>query len=450
MTFTEEQVAQLAPDASSLKAGKDLANERKWLNYQLNDRVLWGEVQGSGKDPYRTQIDLRQIAFKCSCPSRKFPCKHGLGLLFLVARKNGEITRSDAEPTWVNEWITKRSEKAETKVEKEDSVEIDSKKLEKQAKDKEKRQTERLFKVQAGVAELDLWIRDMVRTGFVSLPEKGTAYFEKMAARLIDAQATGLATMVKEFTKINFYAGTAWQSASLALAAKIHLQIEAFKNLEKLPPLLQEEIKSRMGWNLQQKELLEGSESETLSDDWLIIGRKTSLEDDITVQKNWLYGCSSKRYALILNFAYKNAVIETLLVPASITHADLVFYPSNLPFRAIIKQQSTSSTTLPSMFVGLPNWEEAQHQYASTLAQNPWADDVPQFVENLMLVPHQNGWLLKDVEGTLMELSTNFDEQKIYHLLAIVGGKPFSMFALRHQNEIEPLGILLHSSYQLL
>ena len=137
MTFTEEQVAQLAPDASSLKAGKDLANERKWLNYQLNDRVLWGEVQGSGKDPYRTQIDLRQIAFKCSCPSRKFPCKHGLGLLFLVARKNGEITRSDAEPTWVNEWITKRSEKAETKVEKEDSVEIDSKKLEKQAKDKE-------------------------------------------------------------------------------------------------------------------------------------------------------------------------------------------------------------------------------------------------------------------------------------------------------------------------
>jgi uncharacterized Zn finger protein len=101
MQFTEEQITQLAPDASSLKAGKDLANDGKWLNFQANDRVLWGEVQGSGKDPYRTQVDLQHIAFKCSCPSRKFPCKHGLGLLFLVARKNNQIPEVAEEPAWV-------------------------------------------------------------------------------------------------------------------------------------------------------------------------------------------------------------------------------------------------------------------------------------------------------------------------------------------------------------
>nr|WP_279163542.1 SWIM zinc finger family protein [Rhodococcus erythropolis] len=26
-------------------------------------------------------VDLRGPAYKCSCPSRKFPCKHALGLL---------------------------------------------------------------------------------------------------------------------------------------------------------------------------------------------------------------------------------------------------------------------------------------------------------------------------------------------------------------------------------
>jgi hypothetical protein len=46
-----EQVAALAPDPASLKAGKDLSSERKWVTYAYNQRVLWGEVQGSGKDP---------------------------------------------------------------------------------------------------------------------------------------------------------------------------------------------------------------------------------------------------------------------------------------------------------------------------------------------------------------------------------------------------------------
>ena len=115
---------------ASLKAGKDLSNERKWSNFQGNERVLWGEVQGSGKDPYRTQIDAQNIAFKCSCPSRKFPCKHGLGLLFLTVNKKGIIPVAENEPTWVQDWISKRNEKAETKAHKEEENQaIDPKKL---------------------------------------------------------------------------------------------------------------------------------------------------------------------------------------------------------------------------------------------------------------------------------------------------------------------------------
>ena len=44
---------------------------------------VWGECQGSAAAPYRTAVDLSGPAYRCSCPSRKFPCKHALALLLL-------------------------------------------------------------------------------------------------------------------------------------------------------------------------------------------------------------------------------------------------------------------------------------------------------------------------------------------------------------------------------
>ena len=62
--------------------------------------------------PYQTIVDLTNIAFKCSCPSHKFPCKHALGLLLLYARSESAFAQED-EPEWVTSWIDKRAETAE-------------------------------------------------------------------------------------------------------------------------------------------------------------------------------------------------------------------------------------------------------------------------------------------------------------------------------------------------
>lgn len=94
LNLTEEQIIQLAPDAASVKAGKGLAVPGKWVLLACSERAVWGHCQGSGKNPYQTAIDLNDIAFKCSCPSRKFPCKHGLGLLLLFAAKPGTVRTS--------------------------------------------------------------------------------------------------------------------------------------------------------------------------------------------------------------------------------------------------------------------------------------------------------------------------------------------------------------------
>ena len=117
LNLTEEQIIQLAPDAASVKAGKGLASPGKWVLLACSERAVWGHCQGSGKNPYQTAIDLNDIAFKCSCPSRKFPCKHGLGLLLLFAAKP-ELFEQAEEPDWVATWLSKRGVKAEKKEQK--------------------------------------------------------------------------------------------------------------------------------------------------------------------------------------------------------------------------------------------------------------------------------------------------------------------------------------------
>jgi len=69
-TYTIEQGHALAPDKRALKAGKGQAVSRKWSERGIKEATVWGLCQGSGKDPYQTQIDLIGPAFRCSCPSR--------------------------------------------------------------------------------------------------------------------------------------------------------------------------------------------------------------------------------------------------------------------------------------------------------------------------------------------------------------------------------------------
>ena len=119
LQLSEEQVFALAPDESSKKSGRELANPAKWVSKGVNELALWGECQGSGSKPYQSQVDLVNIAFKCSCPSRKFPCKHGIGLLLLYARNKADFTNKDM-PAWVAEWISKRSERQEKQITQKD------------------------------------------------------------------------------------------------------------------------------------------------------------------------------------------------------------------------------------------------------------------------------------------------------------------------------------------
>jgi hypothetical protein len=54
--WTVDRVMQLAPDASSAKAGQGLAASRHWVSAGHEGNSLWGERQGSGSKPYQLRI----------------------------------------------------------------------------------------------------------------------------------------------------------------------------------------------------------------------------------------------------------------------------------------------------------------------------------------------------------------------------------------------------------
>lgn len=85
--WTTEQVEGAAPDSSSIAAARKLARPGPWSDTGSSETLLWGKCQGSGRTPYQVSVDLTGPAFRCSCPSRKFPCKHALALMLICGRR---------------------------------------------------------------------------------------------------------------------------------------------------------------------------------------------------------------------------------------------------------------------------------------------------------------------------------------------------------------------------
>src|SRR5512137_2988881 len=113
MPLTLDQIAGLAPDATVLASARKLATPATWSELGQDATALWGECQGSAL--YQVRVSLGDLASKCSCPSRRFPCKHALGLMLLSVGTSIPVSTA---PEWVTEWLTKRAESAQRKQER--------------------------------------------------------------------------------------------------------------------------------------------------------------------------------------------------------------------------------------------------------------------------------------------------------------------------------------------
>src|ERR1700722_8245470 len=107
MPLTFERIEALAPDQASLAAARKLMKPSYWPTLTEGEGLAWGECQGSGATPYRVVINEADAGYKCTCPSRKFPCKHTLALMWMRADRSAAFA-SASVPDWVKDWMSRR------------------------------------------------------------------------------------------------------------------------------------------------------------------------------------------------------------------------------------------------------------------------------------------------------------------------------------------------------
>ncbi len=423
MTWTAEQILSLAPDASVAKDGQSLAAARKWVTLATlasHEEAAWGEIKGSGKTPYQTQIDLSGPAFKCSCPSHKRPCKHAVGLFLLYASQAALFVVAEP-PEWVAAYLANRAKHAQQ-----------TKKVVTDSDSQVERAAERLAKVNAGLADLELWLRDIVRGGLASLPEQPQKFWRDMAARLIDAQAPGLARMVTDLSGLPA-SGEGWQERLLEHLAQLHLLIESFGRLDTLPVGTQADVRALIGWTQTKADV---AEVEAVEDTWVVVGKRIINEEALRVQRTWLWGKQSQRPALLLDYAVPGQTFETNLIPGLAMPAQLTFFPSNYPLRALIRQ---AEPPIPiTSLSGTPTIDSAVAAYAQALACNPWLDLFPMLLAGVIPLQTEAGWQVHDAANQVLPIAARFD--KGWTLLALSGGEPLTVFGEWGGEVLLPLG----------
>lgn len=430
MKWTVGQILELAPDASSEKAGRGLAKAAKWSLLGRDDRAVWGEISGSGKTPYQTRIDLSEPAFKCSCPSRKFPCKHSIGLFLIFGEDERVFARGEA-PDWVADWLAGRDGRAMKKadrVTKKKDAAADPKAQERRVAAREK-------KIAAGLDELDVWLADLLRRGFAGLQAEPYSFWDAMAGRMIDAQAPGLARLVRQLGELTS-SGDGWEARLLTAIGRLHLLARGYRRIDDLDAGLREDLRAAVGWTVARDDL---AEAPGTADEWLVLGQRVEEEDRLRAQWNWLWGVESARPALILNFAAGNQPLDPSIVAGTRFPGELAFYPGGLSLRAIVRErtgETRPADALPAA-LGIP---DALAAYGAALARAPWLERWPMAIAGVSPVRGRDGaWELRDESGVALPLDPAFAHT--WELLSIGGGGAIDVFGEWSGDCLTPLSV---------
>jgi hypothetical protein len=435
----------MAPDSSALTAGRKLANVKQWKLLGRSAQALWGECQGSAL--YQVRIDLSTLTTRCSCPSRKLPCKHSLGLLLLAAASPDKIVEGEA-PEWVSTWLAQRaaSQKArETKAaDKDKETKPSDRAGTSLAGARQKNAQKRLAQVTQGIEQLDLWLNDLMRHGLASLETQSSHFWEQQAAQMINAQAPGLATRLRGLAAIP-NASPDWTEKLLVQLGKLALLTEAFHHIDKLDLNLQEEVRQLIGWTVKEQDVL--ATGKQVHDDWLFLGQRTVELDHGRSQRTWLLGVQSQQPALLIQFAMNGAAFAESYPVGKLLSATLAYWPGAASQRALIHTRDEQAYPINDQLPGVETLQAFLDIVATTLASNPWRDRFLCVVRDVVTYYRSDGslWYIRDREGAILPLVKG----EHWQLMAMAGGRPIDLAAEWNGETLLPLGVYTDGEYHL-
>jgi hypothetical protein len=455
--WSVEQVAAVAPSPRSFVAAEPLAVTTRWASLGADERALWGRCRGSGAEPYDTSVDHVAVAWRCTCPSRKLPCKHALGLLLLWSRDG---VPASTRPESVAAWIADRDRRAAAAGavgghpggagasgsgspgvagaggsepghgEPPDAGGDSPAPPDRDELDRSR--DERVARMMAGLTELDRWLEDRMRTGLAdpALARYGT--WDQLAARLVDARAGSLANRVRRLAGL-VGASPDWHAEVLAELGLLHLIAQAGRRLPELPGALADAVATVSGWQVRQADVLSGVPD---TDEWFVAGRSDTREDRIEVRRCWLRGSRSGRWAMLLSFAAYRQSLDDSFTVGTVVHADLHRYPGG-SLRALAGRRYADP--LPFESPDACTIADACHAIGRAVAAEPWLERFPATV---LAAPSvlDGRWVLTDATGSLPLLG---DTRTLATVVAASAGAPVGITVEWSPWGVQPLTVHL-------
>ncbi len=416
--WSRDQVLALAPDARSVAAARRLARPGTWSGLGSTDSLVWGRCQGSGKDPYQVTVDLSEPAFRCSCPSRKQPCKHGLALLLLWFEGDGSLDGVADAPGWAAPPIPRPERGARRAA---DGAAVAD--PEAQAR----RRAERLELMDRGLDDLERWLFDLVRGGLAAARAQPYAFWDTAAARLVDAQLPGLAERVRAAATLVAgpagvaTGGAAWAHDLLDELGLWWLAVRGWRRRDDLDEATAANLRVVLGWPRASEEVLAGPH---VADRWHIVGLREDGDDRLRSQRTWLWGEATGGLHVLLDFAAAGQALRLAHVLGSVIDADLALYPGSHPRRAMVVGVPRTIEAGGHLPPGTPV-EGALETLADAVATNPFCPRVPVSLAGVRVTGAARGSVVVDDGGCALPLRQTEDR---WRLLALTAGRPVDLF----------------------
>jgi hypothetical protein len=432
--WTTQQVLDAAPDQSSVKAARSLARPGPWSGTGATDGLLWGKCQGSGRTPYQVSIDLKAPAYRCSCPSRKFPCKHALALLLLWAG-GGDVAEVSEPSDFASEWMESRSARAETAATKVAAHADPAARA--------KRVEERVATMSAGIEEFALWLTDLVRGGTAAARGRDHAYWDEAAARLVDSQCPALAADVRATASL-VHRGDDWNEQLLRVIGHWWLVVTAWRRRDILPEAHRDDVRSALGWAYPTDDVRAGT---TVTDRWLVLGSHRTDTGRLLEQRTWFHGLDTGERVVVLDFAAGGQPLPVAQLTGAVVRATLALYPGSAPRRALVvgDPERVSAGGPTPVAAGGPTPGEgdvatALRAVAAARAESPLVRRVPLVLESVSLgVDH-----LVDATGAALPLVAGRDP---WPVLAATGGRPTTCFGEWDAAGFRPLSVVVDDGW---
>lgn len=417
MTFDLRTIEALAPDQASLSAASKLTKRGNWVRLESRDGLLWGECQGSGANPYRVTVDESDQGYKCTCPSRKFPCKHALALMWISATAPSEFAQSNDIPEWVGDWIGRRKKTGgahpptaipagkdiglagveEIQIKAEDPAAA-----ERREAAQRKRAEDTRGSIAAGLDELDQWIGDQLRVGLSSFVDSSAERCRRIAARLVDAKAAALASRLDELpARLFALRNEERPEAAMRELGKLVLLARAWRFAPDDP-----ELKRLVATSETREQILADPDALRISATWEVLGERIETRrDGLVSHATWLMAVSGAgtHFALLQDYYPASAGRRSQAFSAGERFdAALAYYPARQPLRALVIERRNASSPEISWPIAPP--EIASDPLAAHIDRQsaaPWSGETPILLPAGSLARDDRGglWWQADVEG---------------------------------------------------